>query len=45
MKVVKIEMILPGKLPSMKILLRDNNLPVLEHGTSLAMEREEIVKV
>jgi hypothetical protein len=29
----------------MKILLRDNNLPVLEHGTSVAMEREEIVKV
>jgi hypothetical protein len=39
MEVVKNEMILLGKLPSMKILLRDNNLPVLEHWISVAMER------
>jgi len=39
MEVVKIEMILPGKLPSMKILLRDNYLPVLENWISVATER------
>jgi len=44
MEVVKNEMILLGKLPSMKILLRDNNLPVLEYGISVAMERGGIVK-
>ena len=43
-EVVKNEMILLGKLPSMKILLRDNNLPVLEYGISVAMERGGIVK-
>jgi hypothetical protein len=37
MEVVKNEMILPGELPSMKILQRDNKLPVLELGVSVAV--------